>query len=629
MGTVTRSEINGVIDTGQNVLDNISTLATAAGCFVAWDNDTGQWNIILNDTGSSSYSFDDSNIIGEISVSSSSVNELYNSATIQFPHKDLRDSVDIITVKIDSADRYPQELDNNLEIKLDCINDPVQAQLIATRELKQSRVDKIIRFVSNFSANGLKAGDLIDITSSPYGFTNKIFRIIQIEEEDSDEGNILFAITALEYDADVYSTSGLSYETRTKRTGIIPKINNEATALKDDINIGSQIGRLLGANLLLGLLNNDSNGLGGLLKNIFGVDPDTGEISSRGEFNDPDKQAAVESIAKPVGAALTVTKSANDICNSSTVTFSINHNCSNCFFDNPEFTYDYEITGILENECDIPLEGTITTTGTNITNLTARISHSERTVQTITFTVGGVSVSVNVHPLIYQYVEEVVATSSTITEGDTVSVTVNTVGYIDGSTLPYTISGSAASKVSSPALTGTVTLNSDTASLSIVTTDDSAYNTAENLIVTIGTAANNPCVISSNSTTITVNNNDTTGPITPDIPKPGDVSCQYVQVPVVWCGTFDADTQYLKSISVRKYAYLPLAPVGGTAVPTSVTVNNAGTSSASLTIGSTVNVDTVTGAGGAQIDVITSFGPLPSGGDTLITGTTSTFNGYW
>ena len=97
----------------------------------------------------------------------------------------------------------------------------------------------------------------------------------------------------------------------------------------------------------------------------------------------------------------------------------------------------------------------------------------------------------------------------------------------------------------------------------------------------------------------------------------------------MWCGTFDVDTQRLKSISVKKTAFLPLSPVGGTAVPTSVSVTNPGEETAAISIDSTVNVDPVTGAGGAQIDVITSFDSPPGGGDTLITGTISTFNGYW
>lgn len=624
-GTRSQYEINGVIDTAQNVLENISTIATASGCFVTWDPDEGKWSIIVNEAGVSVKSFDDSNIIGPIAVSSSGVNELYNSATIEFPHKDIRDSVDIIDITIDPADLYPQELDNNLNIKLDCINDPVQAQLIATRELKQSRVDKVIRFTTDYTSNGLKAGDLIDITASMYGFTNKVFRVTQIEEEDTDEGAIVFSITALEYDANVYSTAGLTYETRNKRTGIIPKAANQQIQKSEDIDIGSQIARLLGANVLLGLLNGSSNPLGGLLKNIFGVDKNTGQISSRGEFNDPDKQAAVSSISKP---EVTVSKDKADACNGDTVTFSIQHDCSSCFFTNPQFEYTYTITGVTQSEVNIPLTGKMTTTGTSPATKAAVFTVTGASTKTATFTVGSNSQSVTIHPAMpAQYVASVSPSSGSITEGGSVTVTVTTVGYANGATLPYTISGSASSKVSSPALSGNVTINSNSATLNITTTDNSTYNAAESLTVTVGSAVSNPCAVTSNSTTISVGNNDATGPKPPSENKDNDTFCDYVLVPVVWCGRFDADTQYLKSMTVTKSMYLPRASSGGTAVPLTVSVTNPGTASAAISIGSTVNI--ATGGGGASIDVITSFGTPPSGGNTLITGSTSTFKGYW
>lgn len=625
MSTVNTSEINGVIDTNQNVLENLNMLATAAGCFLTWDPSEGLWSVIPNTTGSSVKSFDDSNIIGPIAVSSSGINELYNSVSINFPHKDLRDSVDTIILTIPEGDRYAQELDNNLEITLPIINDPVQAQLIANRELKQSRVDKVIRFTTDYTSNGLKAGDLIAITASMYGFTNKVFRVTAIEEEDTDEGAIVFSITALEYDADVYSTAGLTRETKTKRTGIIPKISNAAIQTSEDIDVGSQVARLLGANILLGLLNGSSNPLGGLLRNIFGVDRNTGQISSRGEFNDPDKQAAVSSISKP---AVTVSKDKADACNGDTVTFSIQHDCSSCFFTNPQFEYTYTITGVTQSEVNIPLTGKMTTTGTSPATKAAVFTVTGTSTKTATFTVGSNSQSVTIHPAMpAQYVSNVTASSGSITEGGSVIVTVTTVGYANGATVPYTISGSASSKVSSPALTGNVTINSNSATLNITTTDNSAYNAVESLTVTVGTAVSNPCAVTSNSTTISVGNNDATGPKPPSENNDNDTFCDYVLVPVVWCGRFDANTQYLKSLTVRKSMYLPRASSGGTAVPLTVSVTNPGTASAAISIGSTVNI--ASGGGGASIDVITSFSTPPSGGNTLITGSTSNFKGYW
>lgn len=628
MSSITQFEINGVVDTAQPVLENINLLATAAGCFLTWDPDQGKWSVIVNEPDVSVKSFNDSNIIGPIAVSGSGLNELYNSVTIEYPHKDVRDSVDMIDITIDPADRYPQELDNNLNIKMDCINDPIQAQIIASRELKQSRVDKIVRFTTDYTSNELKAGDLIDVTASAYGFSAKVFRIISIEEEDTDEGAIVFSISAREYDPAVYTTTGLTYNTRNKRTGIIPKASNPEVRRSEDIDIGSQVGRLLGANLLLGLLNSNSNPLGGLLRNIFGVDRNTGQIYSRSEFNDPTKQSVVESITSP---PVNITANKTSICNGDNVTFSIQHNCTSCFFAAPTCNYTYTISGVTQDEVNIPLSGNMATTGTAPSGktVTFNITGSPGSSKTATFTVGSNSSSVEIFAgMPTQYVSNVTSSAAQIVEGNSVTYTVTTVGYTNGTTLPYTLSGSAAGKVSSPPLTGTVTINSNSATLNVTTTDNAAFNNPETLTLSVGAStSNNPCAVNTNARTVTVNNNNSTGPITPDVDKPADTFCDYVLVPVVWCGRFDASTQRLKSVSVRKSVFLPRASSGGTAVPLTVSVTNPGTASAAISVTSTVNI--ASGGAGAEIAVITNFSSPPSGGNTLITGTTATFRGYW
>lgn len=230
--------INGVISTDKTVIQNINEICNAAGCWATYDIAEGVWAVVINQAGSSIASFDDSNIIGNINVSVSSVTEMYNEATIAFPHKDLKDAVDYIDLKLpigtgsQTLYRYTNEIDNKLNIQTDLVNDPIQAQYLANIELKQSRVDKIIQFRTDFSKISLKAGDLIDVTSDMYGYTNKMFRVTRVEEDDADVLSI--SITALEYDANVYSTDGLVRELREKRTGIIAKNANPTLTTNDN-----------------------------------------------------------------------------------------------------------------------------------------------------------------------------------------------------------------------------------------------------------------------------------------------------------------------------------------------------------------------------------------------------------
>jgi hypothetical protein len=113
------------------------------------------------------------------------------------------------------------------------INDPIRAEMIGLTELKQSRVDKIIEFRTDFSKMGVKAGDLIDVTASMYGFTSKLFRVIRISEEDGDDNSIQISITALEYDADVYDYTDLEFYPVTRENGVVSK-NVNTTILNSD-----------------------------------------------------------------------------------------------------------------------------------------------------------------------------------------------------------------------------------------------------------------------------------------------------------------------------------------------------------------------------------------------------------
>ena len=226
--------INGVVDTNRSVLENMNEIATSAGAWVTFDSGQGKWAVVINQTGSSVKSFNDSNIIGSINISSTGLTEMYNGVEVEFPHKDLNDEPDYIKFSVAAGARYPNEPDNVLSMNLTLVNNPIQAQLLAARELKQSRVDKVIEFRTDFSSLGLQAGQLISITNTAYGYTSKVFRIIKIQEDDEQDGVFTLSITALEYDADVYSTAGLLREERNRNTGIDNKSINTAVQNRDN-----------------------------------------------------------------------------------------------------------------------------------------------------------------------------------------------------------------------------------------------------------------------------------------------------------------------------------------------------------------------------------------------------------
>jgi hypothetical protein len=215
-----RYQINGIIDTKDKVYSNIEKICNAAASWLTYDNYEGKWGVIINKSGSSVASFNDNNILGSISVSSTGLRDLYNSVKVEFANRELNDSGDFVSISLLPADLNDNEIPNPLPLGYDIINDGVQAKLLGFIELKQSRVDKIIQFQTDFSYINLKPGDIVSITNSRLTFSSKLFRIITISEQQ-EEGALMLDITALEYDTSVYDESILDkYEVETE-DGII------------------------------------------------------------------------------------------------------------------------------------------------------------------------------------------------------------------------------------------------------------------------------------------------------------------------------------------------------------------------------------------------------------------------
>lgn len=168
------------------------------------------------------YTFTKSNIIGPITISGKGLNEFYNKVEFRYANKDLNDEGDIVTVSVDTQDLYPNEVDNTLNFGIDIVNDPIQAEYLASIELKQNRLDKIIRFDTDFSALGVKAGDIILMNIDDYGdvLQNAYYRVTEVEEQDADSGEIVLSITAMEHNDSVYDSTGLVRQQRSAKTGI-------------------------------------------------------------------------------------------------------------------------------------------------------------------------------------------------------------------------------------------------------------------------------------------------------------------------------------------------------------------------------------------------------------------------
>jgi hypothetical protein len=223
--TQVRYEINGVISAGDTVKNNIDKITMSSEAWSSFDYSQGQWKIVANRAATageiaSAFVFNDDNIIGDVGITATNLEDLYNNLEVEFASRKIRDQNDYFKAEISPALRNDLEPDNKLSLRLEMANNALHAARIGLIELKQSRFDLIITFTADFSALQVEAGDVVKVTNSVYGFDSKLFRVSKTREVEDEVGGITVEITALEYNADVYTDETLEDSADTPGSGI-------------------------------------------------------------------------------------------------------------------------------------------------------------------------------------------------------------------------------------------------------------------------------------------------------------------------------------------------------------------------------------------------------------------------
>ena len=225
-GTATqpRFKFNGVIDNKSNVLSTLQDITSCADCLLKYNEVYGIWSVIVQSpTYSVAMDINDSNITGAISTQTMDISNVYNIAQCQFPDLTLNSAFNTATVDlsvINPSLLYPNEPTNSQTIKLPLVNNNVQAQLLATRFLKAARLDLSIKATINYIGLELEAGDIVTVTNANYGWTAKLFRVMQVNQNFQSDGSITVDLNLQEYDPNVYSDTSITQYTPPPNTGL-------------------------------------------------------------------------------------------------------------------------------------------------------------------------------------------------------------------------------------------------------------------------------------------------------------------------------------------------------------------------------------------------------------------------
>jgi hypothetical protein len=204
MPTLNALQINGVVRTSEPVWSNLERLAEASTAWFTYNTHEGVYSWKINAAGNSVAAITEADIIGPIQISGSGLTNLYNAVEVEYPRNDMNDQPHYVTLQLPDGLRNPFEPDNTLQISSEFINNQPQAEYSGMITLKQSRLDLTVTIVMDYTKINLQAGEIIDITSSTYGWTAKEFRIMRVREIEGDDGSLRLEFSCTEYDDTIY-----------------------------------------------------------------------------------------------------------------------------------------------------------------------------------------------------------------------------------------------------------------------------------------------------------------------------------------------------------------------------------------------------------------------------------------
>ena len=208
--TQPRYRINGVLDAGKSVLSNIDRIMSACDSWLQYNAALGKWAVVVNKAESATYSFNDSNIIGEVRVSAIDITSSINQVEARFPFKQNRDQAAFINIDTPAGLLYPNEPVNKYTLTYDLVNDSVQAHYLANRLLEQAREDLIVGFNTTFYGIQVDAGNVVSVTNADYGWNSKLFRVMKVNEASLPDGSLGARLELTEYNAQVYDDKDIT-----------------------------------------------------------------------------------------------------------------------------------------------------------------------------------------------------------------------------------------------------------------------------------------------------------------------------------------------------------------------------------------------------------------------------------
>jgi hypothetical protein len=222
-----RWQVDGMLSTFVPVKTNINEICRSCQAYFAYDAKQGKFKIISNRAATvaeqaNAFVFNDDNIVSSIEITSTELYSLYNSIDAEYPSVTKKDQTNTIIISTPSGDRNTNEPDNPLNTRFNLVNDRARVGNLANIDLRQARTSTVLSFTADYSAIVCDVGDVVKVTNSLYGFTNKLFRVMRVTEIETSDAMLGAKVMLLEYSDDIYTHNDIQSD----GTVGLPNINN-------------------------------------------------------------------------------------------------------------------------------------------------------------------------------------------------------------------------------------------------------------------------------------------------------------------------------------------------------------------------------------------------------------------
>ena len=208
-----RYTTNGSVNTNAELDRNLSDLTVGNGGILTYN--LGQFGLISQGVDTqvqrdgNNIIFSEDNIIGKLDITGAGFDSVLNEVTARFTsiRQKYQQEQIVVDLPVGSAARNANEPRLEKTIRLPMTNNSVEAERAIAIVLNESRQSLIIKFSTDIQNMDLQAGDIIGITHATPGFSNKLFRVQQIDEKviDFGDNSIGVSIIAREYSSSVYN----------------------------------------------------------------------------------------------------------------------------------------------------------------------------------------------------------------------------------------------------------------------------------------------------------------------------------------------------------------------------------------------------------------------------------------